>query len=89
MSESPRQVPHFRIFLSSPEDVSEERRIARQVIETVLPQRPALMDKAAFQMVDWSHPSGGVPMPAWLTPQEAINRGLGRPSDCDITIVIL
>ena len=24
-----------------------------------------------------------------MTPQEAVNRGLGRPADCDITIVIL
>ena len=89
MSESLRQVPQFRIFLSSPGDVAEERQIAREVIETVLPQRPALRGKASFEVVAWDHPSGDVGLAAGLTPQEAINRGLPKPSECDLTIVIL
>ncbi len=79
----------LRIFLSSPGDVAEERRIAREVIESVLPQRPALRGKAGFEIIAWDHPDGDVAMPAGLTPQEAINRGLAKPSACDLTIVIL
>lgn len=89
MSENASYVRHFRIFLSSPGDVAEERRIAREVIETVLPQRPALRGRASFEVVAWDHPSGDVGLAAGLTPQEAINQGLAKPSECDLTIVIL
>ena len=89
MRNSPSYVRHFRIFVSSPGDVVEERRLAREVIESVLPQRPALRGKASFEVVAWDHPEGDVPMSAGLTPQEAINLGLAKPSDCDLTIVIL
>jgi hypothetical protein len=37
----------------------------------------------------WDDPAAGVPLLATLTPQEAVNQGLGRPADCDITVVIL
>ncbi len=83
------QPKHFRIFLSSPDDVAEERRLAREVIESVLPQRPALRGRASFEVVAWDHPEGYVALPAGLTPQAAINRGLPKPSECDVTIVIL
>ncbi len=88
MNDSP-QPKHFRIFLSSPGDVAEERRLAREVIESVLPQRPALRGRASFEVVTWDHPQGHVAMPAGLTPQAAIDRGRAKPSECDVTIVIL
>src|SRR5690242_14587944 len=79
----------LKVFVSSPGDVPEERKIARHVIESVLPQRPALKGRVHFEVVAWDHPEGGVAMPAGLTPQEAVNRGLAKPSDCDLTAVIL
>lgn len=80
-------VPYLRIFLSSPGDVAEERKIAIDVIES-LPYRPAFRDKVAFRIIAWDKLGADTPMLGSLTPQEAIKRGLPRPSDCDITIVI-
>jgi hypothetical protein len=79
----------FRVFISSPGDVAEERTAARRVVESVLPQKPALKGRISFEVVAWDHPEGGVAMPAGLTPQEAVNRGLPKPSECDLTVVIL
>jgi hypothetical protein len=42
-----------------------------------------------FDVLSWDDPAAGVPLLATMTPQEAVNQGLGRPADCDITIVIL
>jgi formylglycine-generating enzyme required for sulfatase activity len=78
---------HLRIFLASPGDVAEERAIAREVIGR-LPYDPLLRDRITVDLVAWDGP-GGVPMEATLTPQEAIRRGLTRPSACDILVVIL
>jgi hypothetical protein len=82
-------LPHFKIFLSSPGDVAEERRSAHRIIESVLPKLPSLRGKATFSAIAWDDPDGDIPLPAGLTPQDAINRGLAKPSDCDLTIVIL
>jgi hypothetical protein len=79
----------FRVFISSPGDVAEERAVARRVVESVLPQRPALKGRVSFEVVAWDHPEGGVAMPAGLAPQEAVNWGLPKPSDCDLAVVIL
>jgi hypothetical protein len=83
----PEQIPYLRIFLSSPGDVNEERKIAIEVIEA-LPYRPAFRDKVAFRVIAWDRPGADTPMLASLTPQEAINRGLPKPSECDITLVL-
>ena len=83
----PAPPTHLRIFLASPGDVSEERTVARQVIER-LPYDPLLRDRITVDLVTWDGP-GGAPMEATLTPQEAIKRGLTRPAQCDIVVVIL
>ncbi|MEA3278293.1 MAG: SUMF1/EgtB/PvdO family nonheme iron enzyme [Pseudomonadota bacterium] len=74
------------IFLASPGDVVEERAIAREAIER-LPYDPLLGGKITVDLVAWDGP-GGAPMEATMTPQEAIKRGLTRPSECDIVVVI-
>jgi hypothetical protein len=78
---------YLHVFLASPGDVDEERTIARDVIEK-LPKDPLLRDKIIFDLVAWDG-AGGAAMEASMTPQEAIKRGLRRPSDCDIALVIL
>ncbi len=83
----PDHIPYLRIFLSSPGDVNEERKIAIEVIEA-LPYRPAFRDKVAFRVIAWDRPGADTPMLASFTPQEAINRGLPKPSECDITLVL-
>ena len=42
-----------------------------------------------FDVVSWDDPDAPNPMPAGLTPQEAVNRFGPRPSECDIVVVVL
>lgn len=81
------QVRLVRVFLSSPGDVTEERHIALSVIER-LPNRPSFRERVAFRVIAWDKPGADTPMRATLTPQEAINAGLPRPSACDIVVVL-
>lgn len=80
---------HLRIFLSSPGDVGDERTLAQSVIEQELPRDPLLRGQLTCEAVRWDDPTAPVAMPATLTPQEAVNRGLAKPSECDVVIVIL
>ena len=40
-------------------------------------------------MVSWDDPAAPTPMPAALTPQEAVNRFGPKPSECDVVVVVL
>ena len=78
---------HLRVFLSSPGDVAEERTIARSILDR-LPSDPLLKEKVTIAVESWDDPDAPTPMPANLTPQQAVDRGLPRPSQCDLTVVI-
>jgi hypothetical protein len=78
----------FKIFLASPGDVAEERKRARKIIEKVRGER-AFRDWIDLQIVAWDQPGVEVAMDAAYTPQEAIARGLPKPSECDLCVVIL
>jgi len=80
-------IPYIRVFISSPGDVNDERKIALDVIEQ-LPYQPVFRDKVAFRIVAWDKPGGGTSMRMTMTPQDAINRGLPKPSECDIVVVL-
>jgi hypothetical protein len=41
---------HLRVFLSSPGDVTEERRIGREVIDR-LPRQPAFKGLVTFEVI--------------------------------------
>lgn len=84
----PAHIPFFRVFLSSPGDVNDERRAVLEVLER-LPNRPAFREKVGFRVVAWDKPGADTPMLATMSPQEAIDAGLPRPSECDIVICIL
>lgn len=78
----------LRIFVSSPGDVAEERAAVRSVT-TELESSHLLRGKVHFQIVAWDDPHAASPMEAGVTPQDSVNRYAGRPSDCDLTLVIL
>jgi hypothetical protein len=78
----------FRVFVSSPGDVAEERQLVRQVADE-LNDDPLLRGVAKFEIVGWEDSTAYAPLSATLTPQEAISRGIYRPSECDVLIVIL
>jgi tetratricopeptide (TPR) repeat protein len=78
----------FRVFLSSPGDVAEERRSARDVMEA-LEGSHLLRGKVRFDILEWNDEHAAAPMDARETPQASVNRYTGRPADCDLTLVIL
>lgn len=77
------------IFLSSPGDVVEERRLVEDVVQRRLAKDPLLHGRVTFDVVSWDDPDAPTPMLANLTPQDAITRFRRRPADCDIVVVIL
>jgi hypothetical protein len=79
---------HLRLFLASPGDVADEREKVRRVIDQVQSER-AFRGRVSIEVVAWDQPGAGVAMEAGLTPQAAIAKGLPRPSECDLTVVIL
>jgi hypothetical protein len=81
------QIRLVRVFISSPGDVNDERNIARRVIHEANAD-PLLRDRVLIQAVAWDDPASRVANTAIHTPQEAINRGMRQPKDCDIAVVI-
>lgn len=77
----------FRVFLSSPGDVSDERKAVLDVIEQ-LRYDPLLKNRVLIEPIAWDKQEMDTPMLGTMTPQEAINEGLAKPSDCDIVVVI-
>ena len=78
---------HLRVFLASPGDVADERRLARDVVDQ-LRYDPFLRGKVSLDVVAWDKPGAGTPMLATLEPQAAIALGLSKPSECDIVVVL-
>ena len=79
---------HLKIFISSPGDVQDERNLARQLIKDEPPVDGSLLGKISLLPFSWDDPHAGVPLLASMTPQEAVDRGLGRPAECEIVVVI-
>jgi HEAT repeat protein len=79
----------LRIFLSSPGDVADERNLARRLLKEQLPYDPLLRGRVEIDVVSWDDPTAPIPMPAAITPQEAVNRFGPRPSECDIVVIVL
>ena len=78
----------MRIFLASPGDVLAERQAARELLQR-LEREPLVRRDFTIETVSWDDPDAPAPMLATLTPQQAVVRALPRPSECDLTILIL
>lgn len=63
--------------------------MAQNVIEQEIPKDPLLNGQVTCEAVRWDDPTAPTAMPATLTPQEAVNRGLPKPSQCDGVVMIL
>jgi hypothetical protein len=83
-----QSLPEYRVFLSSPGDVADERGLARQVVQE-LSAEPFLRGRVRVSTVSWDDPAAPTPMLANLTPQAALERGLPKPSECDFVVVVL
>lgn len=84
----PRRPRHVRIFLASPGDVLEERQAARALL-LKLEREPLVRRDFTIEVVSWDDPDAPAPMLAALTPQQAVARALPKPSECDVTVVVL
>ncbi len=77
---------HLRIFISSPGDVQEERAF---IIESIKAHQQRLLRRRVYlEPIAWDGLDSRVPMEATLSPQDAINRGLPIPSQCDAALVL-
>ena len=83
----PENVLSLRVFLSSPGDVNDERKAVLEALDR-LPNRPSFREKITFRVIAWDKPGADTPMLATMSPQEAIDAGLPKPSECDIVITI-
>lgn len=77
-----------RIFLSSPGDVADERRRAREILEGFA-KRGAFEGKVHVDVVAWDDPRAPALMDARFAPQANVDRAKGTPADCDATVVVL
>lgn len=78
---------HIDIFLSSPGDVNAERGKVRTVADAIN-HDPMYKDKVEIEVVAWDDPHADVVMPVTLTPQQAIDLGMKRPSECHICLTM-
>ena len=58
----------YRVFLSSPGDVGDERALARHLLNDELRYDPFLRGRVTFEVVSWDNPAAPTPMPAARTP---------------------
>src|SRR5215470_4786279 len=78
----------IRIFLSSPGDLTADRAQARELL-LGLARGAFVRGRVHIDVVTWDDPHGGATMDARLTPQQAVDRSLPTPADCDLTVVLL
>ncbi len=78
----------FRIFLASPGDVPLERKLAREAIYHISSER-RFRGRLYIEIIAWDQPGAAVAMEASMTPQAAIAKGLPKPEDCDLVVIIL
>jgi hypothetical protein len=78
----------LRIFIASPGDVAEERRLAIETIHE-LESSHLLRAQVALKVVAWDDPAARAPLDGRETPQQSVLRFAGRPADCDLTLAIL
>ena len=84
---APMNDKRVRVFIASSGDVAEERELAREVIDK-LRNAFRYRDRIKLDSVAWDQPGAGVAQEATLTPQAAIKKGLPKPSDCDVVVVL-
>ncbi len=73
--------------MASPGDVTHERELALAVLDQ-LPYEPSFRSRITIEEVAWDKKGAGAPILANLTPQDSIQLGLPKPSECDIVVVI-
>ncbi len=79
---------HLSLFISSPDDVHEERQIVRQIVEK-LNSDERVGTQVQISIVTCGNPNVYIPMLANQTPKSAMDKEILRPSECDIVLIII
>ena len=80
-------IPKLKVFISSPGDVKEQRDSVQSILEALVNSR-TYRNEVSLQIVRWDDAIHGTRMSARHSPQDAINRGLPRPQNCDLVVVM-
>ena len=87
----PIQLParplELRVFISSPDDVPEERQIAANIVRD-MNFDAEFEGKVTLKPLRWDDPNVVLPMSANAPAQKSVDRYLVKPSACDLVIVI-
>lgn len=79
----------IKVFFSSPGDVADERGLALRTLGQLNRERYFKEKGVRFEAVAWDGPGVEVPMLATETAQLSVDQSIGKPSDCDIVVVIV
>ena len=77
----------FKIFLSSPGDVPQERDDAQTVIEKINASGE-FSRHFILRLFRWDDPAVILPMPVTDTPQKSVDSYMRLPSACDLVVVL-
>jgi formylglycine-generating enzyme required for sulfatase activity len=77
----------FKIFLSSPGDVSGERDDAQAVIDEISGSHE-FEHHYILKLYRWDDKTVVLPMPVSSTPQKSVDLYMLRPSECDLVVVL-
>ncbi len=77
----------FKIFLSSPGDVPQERDDAQDVIDEINASGE-FAHHFILKLYRWDDKSVVLPMPVTAIPQKSVDIYMLRPSACDLTVVL-
>lgn len=80
-------IREFRIFLSSPGDVNDERDTAQRIVHE-LNNDPEFRESFHLILYRWDDPAVVLPMPADETPQRSVDVYMIKPSACDLVVVL-
>jgi formylglycine-generating enzyme required for sulfatase activity len=82
------QMRRIRIFLSSPGDVTAERKKVWEAIEKI--GRSPLIKKQniLLEFIAWDDPNSIITMSANKNYQQAVDAGMPQPHECEIVVVI-
>ena len=80
---------HLKIFLSSPGDVADERAAIVRMIKDELPYDALLRNRVTFDVLAWDDRAQRVALLAGQSGQASVDRALGLPADCDLTVVVV
>ena len=80
---------HLRVFLSSPRDVAEEREAVVRLVKDKLPYDDLVRGLVTFEVLAWDDRAQRVALLAGESGQASVDRALGTPGACDLTVVVL